>query len=115
MQAITIFVLLAMVTPVLAEEMTCRELLLQCGDGPPQIRNDNKVISTVGGGSISTQCVGIISGVLATYENCHGQLSWAGAAAILIHFVHANHDLMKKTGWECAQAAFQSVFACQKH
>jgi hypothetical protein len=99
---------------VSSQEMTCKELLLQCGDGPGITRQENNTVSRVGGGPISTQCVGILSGVLATYENCHGQLTWAGAAQVLIHFVHAKPELMKTTGWECAQAVFQNVFGCRK-
>jgi len=39
---------------------------------------------SIGGGSISNQCVGIINGVLASYQTCHGQLAYSGAAAILL-------------------------------
>jgi hypothetical protein len=109
------------ILPALAQEMPCRELLLQCGDGPALVRNTTNStnsmnsISSVGGGSISTQCTGIISGVLASYKNCHGALTWAGAAAVLIHFVHEKPELLKMTGWECARAAYKNAFACQKN
>jgi hypothetical protein len=108
------FVALAVLSgPARAQEMSCPQLLVQCGDGPSQMLTENHTMSFVGGGQISTQCVGIMSGVLASYQNCHGELNWVGAAAILIHFVHANPKLMKQTGWDCAQAAFTNVFACK--
>jgi hypothetical protein len=42
--------------------MTCKELLRQCGDGPYESRNQNNVLSSVGGGIISQQCAGIVMG-----------------------------------------------------
>ena len=105
--------ILAVCKPGHAQEMNCQQLMVQCGDGPGQMLNQNGTLSFVGGGQISTQCVGVISGVLATYKSCHGELTWAGAAAILIHFVHENPSLLRESGWDCATAVYKNVFACQ--
>jgi hypothetical protein len=107
-------ILFALAKPCSAQEMSCKELLRQCGDGPYESRTQNGLISSVGGGMASNQCVGIINGVLASYQTCHGELTYAGAAAIILHFVHENQELSKQTGWECARAAFAKVFACQQ-
>jgi hypothetical protein len=96
-----------------AQEMSCKELLRQCGDGPHEFRNEHGLLSSVGGGTASNQCVAIINGVLASYQTCHGELTYAGAAVVILHFVHENPDLSKQTGWQCARAAFAKVFACQ--
>jgi hypothetical protein len=100
--------------PCAAQEISCKELLRQCGDGPYESRNQNGLISSVGGGMASNTCIGIINGVLASYQTCHGQLTYNGAAAIILHFVHENPELAKQTGWECARSAFAKVFACQQ-
>ena len=106
--------LCALAEPCSAQEMSCKELLRQCGDGPYESRTQNGLISSVGGGMPSNQCVGIINGVLASYQSCHGQLSYGGAAAVILHFVHENPELAKQSGWECTRAAFAKVFACQQ-
>lgn len=106
--------LAALAAPCSAQEMTCKELLRQCGDGPYESRTTNGLISSVGGGMPSNQCVSVINGVLASYQTCHGQLSYGGAAAIILHFVHENPELAKQSGWDCARAAFAKVFACQQ-
>jgi hypothetical protein len=100
--------------PVHAQEITCGQLLVQCGDGPSRQLNENGTISFVGGGTISTQCVGVVSGVLATYRYCHGTLTWAGAAAVLIHMAHSDPKLMNMKGWDCAEAAYAEAFPCQQ-
>jgi len=100
--------------PSTAEEISCSELLVQCGDGPSIVRNEHGQISAVGGGAISMRCVGIISGVLSSYKFCHGNLTWAGAGAVLAHFVHANPELLKRKAWNCAEAAYAEAFPCAK-
>jgi hypothetical protein len=105
---------LSLIVPCIGQEMSCKDLLRHCGDGPYENKNVDGVLVSIGGGSISNQCVGIINGVLASYQTCHGQLAYSGAAAILLHFVHENPELSKQTGWECARAAFAKVFACQQ-
>ena len=96
-----------------AQEISCARLLAECGDGPPRTEVENGVTTFLGGGTITVRCVGIISGVLATYQNCSGQMSRAGAAAVLIHFAHTDPKLQSMTGWECAKAAFTNVYACK--
>jgi hypothetical protein len=107
-------VALSLIVPCIGQEMSCKDLLRHCGDGPYENKNENGILVGVGGGVISNQCAGILSGVLASYKTCHGQLSFSGAAAILLHFVHENPELSKQTGWECARAAFAKAFACQQ-
>lgn len=107
-------VLFALAAPCSAQEISCKELMRQCGDGPYEMRNQNGLLSSVGGGTVSNECVATISGVLATYQSCHGQLAYAGGAAIILHFVHENPDFLKQTGWECARSSFSKVFACQQ-
>ena len=61
--ALGLLVALAHGSAAQAQEITCAQLLVQCGDGPRRQLNENGVISFVGGGTISTQCIGIVSGV----------------------------------------------------
>jgi hypothetical protein len=117
---VVILAILGLLAPVIlsssaaGQEMTCKQLLAQCGDGPFRQTNDSGLTSSVGGGMISNQCIGIISGVLAAYQFCHGSLSWAGAAAVLIHKVHADPKLMAMSGWECTESAYAAAFPCEQ-
>lgn len=106
--------LMGLVAPCMAQEMSCKALLRECGDGPYESRNQNGLLSSVGGGIPSNQCTNLIGAVLASYQYCHGKLTYGSAATIVIHFAHENPDLAKQTGWECARAAFAKVFACQR-
>jgi hypothetical protein len=97
-----------------AQELMCSQLLAECGDGPGRWEKEGVETRYIGSGVISTQCTGIVSGVLASYRFCHGDLTWAGAAAVLIHSVHSDPKLMKMTGWDCARLAFAQTFPCQQ-
>jgi len=94
-----------------AQEISCGLLLKECGYGPLE-RTKNGGSTFVGGGTISSQCVGILSGVLSSKKYCHSGLTWIGAAATLIHYVHNDKKLIAKTGWECAEEAYSQAYPC---